>query len=409
MRIRLLSALAVVLTAPGLALAEQPYNSNTGNQSAKDDALASAEILGKAVALSDDNAQVRTFGLWGSAEHLLWWIKNEGVPALVTAGGNGVPSAPGTRVLLDDLNFADDFRQGGRFALGYHFESAPVIGVETNYFFLPDGGTEASFSSNSYPVLGRPYIDVKTGMPAATLIAFPGIAMGSAAVGVSTWLSGAEANMSARLVSSEGFRLTALGGFRFLGLDDDLTIDEQFNAANNVPGFGGKTVRLQDEFCADNHFYGGQLGLKASVQRRVITVDFLGKIAMGEMHQVVDINGATNVFSPNGSTTVFKGGLLALRSNIGSHERDRLAFVPELGVNIGLQLTRRLKARIGYSFLWVSSVVRAGEQIDPVVNVTQFPILSGNGPLVGAARPALKFAETDFWAHGLNVGLELTY
>jgi hypothetical protein len=311
--------------------------------------------------------------------------------------------------LLDDLNFADDFRQGGRFTIGYDFESTPIIGIEASYFFLPDGGTEASFSSNSNPVLGRPYIDVKTGMPAATLIASPGIAVGSVTVGVSTWLSGAEANMSARLVSSDRFRLTALGGFRFLGLDDDLTIDEQFKTANSVPGFGGNRVTLQDEFCADNRFYGGQVGLKASLQRSAVTIDFLGKIAMGDMHQVVDINGATNVLRPNGSTPVLKGGLLALRSNIGSHERDELAFVPEVGLNIGLQLTRRLKTQAGYSFLWVSRVARAGEQIDPVVNVTQFPILSGNGPLIGPARPTLKFAETDFWAHGLNFGLEVTY
>lgn len=390
-------------------MAEQSYNSNAGGPGPKDEVLASPEAPNKAVALGSDNAQVGTFGLWGSAEHLLWWIKNDRVPPLVTAGGNAVLGAPGTRVLLDDLNFADDFRQGGRFTLGYDFESAPIIGIEASYFFLPDGGTEASFSSNSNPVLGRPYIDVKTGMPAATLIASPGIAVGSVAVGVSTWLSGAEANMSARLVSSDRFRLTALGGFRFLGFDDDLTIDEQFKTANSVPGFGGNRVTLQDEFCADNRFYGGQLGLKASVQRSAVTIDFLGKLAMGEMQQVVNIDGATNVLRPNGSTTVFKGGLLALRSNIGSHERNELAFVPEVGVNIGLQLTRRLKACVGYSFLWVSTVARAGEQIDPVVNVTQFPILSGNGPLVGPARPAIKFAETDFWAHGLNFGFELRY
>ena len=390
-------------------MAEQPYSSDEGGQNAKDKSLASQDVPDKGVALDYDNTRVSTFGLWGSAEHLLWWIKNDHVPPLVTAGGNGVLGAPGTRVLLDDLNFADDFRQGGRFTIGYDFESTPIIGIEASYFFLPDGGTEASFSSNSNPVLGRPYIDVKTGMPAATLIASPGIAVGSVTVGVSTWLSGAEANMSARLVSSDRFRLTALGGFRFLGLDDDLTIDEQFETANSVPGFGGNRVTLQDEFCADNRFYGGQVGLKASLQRSAVTIDFLGKIAMGDMHQVVDINGATNVLRPNGSTPVLKGGLLALRSNIGSHERDELAFVPEVGVNIGLQLTRRLKAQAGYSFLWVSRVARAGEQIDPVVNVTQFPILSGNGPLVGPARPTLKFAETDFRAHGLNFGLEVTY
>jgi Putative beta barrel porin-7 (BBP7) len=405
----LLAALGLLLAGYGPALAEQSYNSNTGGRSAKDEFLGPAKVPDKAVALGDDNAQVGTFGLWGSAEHLLWWIKSDRVPPLVTAGGNGVLGAPGTRVLLDDLNFADDFRQGGRFTLGYHLESSPVIGIEASYFFLPDGETRASFSSNGNPVLGRPYIDVKTGMPAATLISSSGIAVGSVAVGVSTWLSGGETNISARLVSSDQFRLIALGGFRFLSLDDDLTIDQQFKVADSVPGFGGNRVTLQDEFCADNRFYGGQLGLKASAQRRFITIDFLGKIAMGEMRQVVNINGATNVLRPNGSTTVFKGGLLALRSNIGSHERNELAFVPEVGVNIGLQLTRRLKACVGYSFLWVSTVARAGEQIDPVVNVTQFPILSGNGPLVGPARPAIKFAETDFWAHGLNFGFELTY
>ncbi len=56
-----------------------------------------------------------------------------------------------------------------------------------------------------------------------------------------------------------------------------------------------------------------------------------------------------------------------------------------------------------------SRVARAGEQIDRVVIATQFRILSGNGQLVAPARPALKFAETDFWAHGLNFGFELRY
>jgi hypothetical protein len=41
--------------------------------------------------------------------------------------------------------------------------------------------------------------------------------------------------------------------------------------------------------------------------------------------------------------------------------------------------------------------------------VTQFPIRSGNGPLVGSARPAFTFDGTDFWAQGLNFGVELSY
>jgi len=67
------------------------------------------------------------------------------------------------------------------------------------------------------------------------------------------------------------------------------------------------------------------------------------------------------------------------------------------------------KLYAGYSLLWITTVARAGEPIDPVVNITPFPILSGNGPLEGPARPAFNFNGTDFWAQGLNFGLELRY
>ena len=72
-------------------------------------------------------------------------------------------------------------------------------------------------------------------------------------------------------------------------------------------------------------------------------------------------------------------------------------------------MTRHWKLCAGYSFLWVNRVARAGEQIDPVINETQFPILAGNGALAGPGRPAFNFNETGFWAQGVNVGVELRY
>ena len=138
-------------------------------------------------------------------------------------------------------------------------------------------------------------------------------------------------------------------------------------------------------------------------------IDLRCKIALGQMHQAADVDGATDVLNPDGSMTFFRGGLYALRSNIGRHRRNELAFIPEVGLNVGIQLTRHLKLFVGYSFLWISTVARAGEQIDPVINVSQFPIRSGDGQLAGRARPAPKFHGTDFWAQGLNFGLELKY
>ena len=124
------------------------------------------------------------------------------------------------------------------------------------------------------------------------------------------------------------------------------------------------------------------------------------------MQQQADVNGVTNVLAADNTMTSFEGGLLALPTNIGTHRRDVLACVVELGLNVGLQLTSRTRLYGGYTLLWVSSVARAGEQIDPVVNESQFPICSGAGPLVGPPRPALEFDGTDFWAQAISLGLE---
>ena len=190
MRIGLLAALTLLLTTAGLALGE--HGNAASRESIGEENFPLGDLSDKALTHGDVKAEAETFGFWVSAEYLLWWIKNGQVPPLVTAGGNGVIGSPGTRVLLDDLNFVDDFRQGGRFALGYRFESNPSVTIEASYFFLSDAQEDARFSSSG-PVLGRPYIDVATGKPAATLISSPGIAAGSVTIAARTSLWGAEA------------------------------------------------------------------------------------------------------------------------------------------------------------------------------------------------------------------------
>jgi hypothetical protein len=409
-----LAALTVLLAGPGLAFAQQygsyPAGHSWGPPPAMDSPPRSfdPDLVGRERSC-DVDAQARTSSFWGSGECLLWWSKSGRVPPLATAGGDGKLGSPGTSVLVDILRFDDDVRPGGRFTLGYRFENIPCIGVEGNYFLLSDRQSQARFSSFGDPVLAQPFLNVATGKPDATLVAVPGVAVGTVTVESRTRLQGAEANLTASLVSSGRFHLTALGSFRLLRLGDEVTSGEEFQVAPSVPGFGGHRVNLQDEFRTDNRFYGGQVGLEAGVQFARLTLDFRGKLALGQMQQVADVSGVTVDRRPDGSTAIIPGGLFALRSNGGRHQRDELAFVPEVGLNVGLQLTRHLKVYAGYSFLWVSTVARAGEQIDPVVNVTQFPIRGGVGPLVGPARPAFPFEGTDFWAQGLNLGVELRY
>ena len=53
--------------------------------------------------------------------------------------------------------------------------------------------------------------------------------------------------------------------------------------------------------------------------------------------------------------------------------------------------------------------MRPGDQIDPVINPTQLPTPAGPGTLVGPARPAFAFHETDLWVHGINFGGEFRF
>lgn len=79
--------------------------------------------------------------------------------------------------------------------------------------------------------------------------------------------------------------------------------------------------------------------------------------------------------------------------------------MPELGITLGYDFTCRLRATFGYTFLYWSKVARPGEQIDTELNPSQFP----PGTLVGAPHPQFVFHTSDFWAQGLNFGLEYRF
>ena len=104
------------------------------------------------------------------------------------------------------------------------------------------------------------------------------------------------------------------------------------------------------------------------------------------------------------------GGFFALSTNSGHFTRDEFAVLPEVNVNLGYQLTSRARACVGYSFLYLSNVVRLGDQIDRNINTTQGPPFLGAGAtLQGQPVPAPQLRSSDFWAQGFNVGLEFRY
>ena len=126
------------------------------------------------------------------------------------------------------------------------------------------------------------------------------------------------------------------------------------------------------------------------------------------MHQQLNVRGSRTLLSAAGNQTV-PGGLLALQSNTGQSNRHTFALVPEAQVNLGVQVTEHLFAYLGYNFLYWNKVGQPGESIDRTVNPGLVPTSATFGTPGGPARPGRVFAETDFWAHGLNAGLAIEF
>jgi hypothetical protein len=355
-----------------------------------------------------------TSRFWFRGDYLLWWLKESPVPPLVTTSPLGTPrdlagvlGAPGTGILYQGDGNPE--RSGGRFTLGFWFDPDRTIGLESTTLFIAERSMTFRDVSTGVPILARPFFNVASGTEASELVAYPGVLAGGVAVSSADQLWGTELDLRVNVCRGCIWHVDGLAGVRFLGLDEHLGIAEGLIVPSGSGALGGSTIIVQDAFSTHNLFVGGQAGLDVGFQRGRWSVDFLGKVALGNTHEEQTISGSTQFNVPGLPPSVQPGGLYALPSNSGHFSRDRFAVVPEAGILIGFQITRCLRAVIGYTFLYNSAVLRPGNQIDRSINVTQLPSQVGPGTLVGAARPTPMFHGSDFWAQGLSFGLEVRY
>ena len=86
------------------------------------------------------------------------------------------------------------------------------------------------------------------------------------------------------------------------------------------------------------------------------------------------------------------------------------------GLDVGVTFAKNIWVSVGYNFLYWSSVVRPGEQIDRRLDVTQIPNFSPPpsppfGPTLptNPQVPQRLLKDSDFWAHGLTAGIEIRF
>ncbi len=183
-------------------------------------------------------------------------------------------------------------------------------------------------------------------------------------------------------------------GYRYLNLDEGIRINERVTSA--VDRFD-----VHDAFAARSIFNGLELGIDYDCFRKSYGFTVFSRIGVGANQNRVQINGSTFI---DGARQSDAGGILAQASNIGTREHTVASLMAQLGLNLNVQLTQRLYGNVGYSFLYWGNVVRAGEQIDLNVHPGLFPPYTAVPGTIGAL-PTHKVS--DFFAHGLNVGLTL--
>jgi len=360
----------------------------------------------------------RPLRTWYRAEFLVGYIKTANLPPLVTQGPF-TDARPGsldsleTKVLFGQggMDFQD--RTGGRFTVGCWLDDEQIWGVHASYFLLRGRAVSAAFSSQGEPVLAVPFVNANTLMQDSSLVTLPGILNGQIVVDAPSFLTGAEANVTAGLWVENQIRWEALAGFRYLNLQESLNIHavSRVELAPQYVGFGipfdGNTITVQDSFETRNNFYGGQLGGRFEWNRKRWTLDMLAKIAFGVTHEIVKIRGNTSIDTD--PPIHENGGLFAVATNSGRFTKSSFAVVPEVGMTLKFQLTERLQLFGGYTFLYWSRVARPADQIDPVVNPNFVPTSTTFGAAGGVNRPALQFRQTDFIAHFAHFGLEFRY
>jgi hypothetical protein len=157
--------------------------------------------------------------------------------------------------------------------------------------------------------------------------------------------------------------------------------------------------------------------VRAEVDRGAFTATLSAQVALGPNHQTVSVAGQSTARTPDGTTQSFPSGLFAVNgTNAGRSTTNWFAVSPEVNLRFGYRFTDAFFAFVGYDFMYLNNVVRPGTEVNPNINLafvpssptfitpanrTQLPL-----PLVQPALPSLR---DDFWAQGLQFGIEFRF
>ncbi len=387
---------------------------------------------------------------WMDGKYLFWSIQTNPIPApLLTNASDSDPlpgaiGQPGTHVLIGQEHF------GMGWINGFQAEMGGVVNqrfaVEGRYFLLPTIVKKRSFNTSGEPGSQNyavPIFDVTgvcglNGVPGETIFILPGPLSGEPGfAGVFDFrfqskIQGVEFNGLYSCLERD--RLNLIGGFRWLQLHESLIFKGDTHTVPNV-SFPQAFFNFSDRFFTWNDFLATQFGINGTYERKSWKWegDFRG--AIGAVLEQLKIKGSSQTSSGNlffetagTSNDILSGGIFAEPTNHGTHKRWAFAYAFEARGSVGYQIFRHLEINLGYTFLWLSQVLRSGKQIDRKINTTLTTLADvsrntvgvGPGPIPfgtpagapaprGPQRPTSSFQRSSFYAQGLDAGIVLKF
>jgi hypothetical protein len=326
-------------------------------------------------------------------DYILWWLRRERVPGVLTIGQPPVTLYGDDRL---ETRHGDRFN-GLRPAVQWLDDGG--LGIEGRGFFLERDSTYFKAVSDGDRPLALPFFNTATGRPDSVVVAGLDPRRGLLAggfVGYSRieWF-GEEVNGVAVLARGESGRLDLLAGARFLQMRDrfhEIATSRTLPEQNVLTG-------VVDNYRTGNAFYGAQVGLRGEWWWRWLFVRARGTAALGADDQRVRTFGQSVVQTTQARIETARG-LYVQASNSGDFSRCRLDGAGEVALDLGVAVSEHVRVLAGYTFLSWFAPLRAGDQVDRVVN-----------PVPGTAptRPALPFRSDALWAQGLNLGVEVRW
>jgi len=353
------------------------------------------------------------------AEYLYCWARGAYLPPLVTQSADGtalenagILGEPGTELLYGDgltsVGPRSGLRLRGRMALG----SAREWWLVAEGFGLPPFDDEFVAGSTGPHILARPFYDEAIDGPNSELVSFPGFVDGLIEIEASNELWGAGITLQRNLLCYEmdevrpELRIDLLVGYRFLELSDRVRINEHLTGVFiDGPLLLGTRFDITDDYSTQSRFHGVDLGIRGQWTRGRYFLDGELRAALGQTDHCLDVHGFTGISVPGVGSVAFPGGLLASGDMMGQHRDREFSVVPQAELRLGRQFTDHLRLSVGYTFLYWSQVVRAGEQIGATIDSSALPS-AGSEPVPAQSTP---LSSSSFWMHGITANLEWRY